>query len=798
MVRARIDWLAWVLSGLIALSAVSAGLGLGDLGRPFGGFIIVLNYSNQLWYLHDSPPWWPRFPGRGDLILSLDERPVTVDWHRRVWREAAAAGRPTVRVARDYYGTVTAFNAPVVPFTVGLFLDSHGPYLLNGIAALILAVFVYRADPTRRRHRAFALLFGLLGAQQCLIRNGIFADDDFASWLISLLAVVAMMMPIPPACLYFAYHFPETLVLGPRSGRVAILAFRLLCGLMSLSAAAIAVPRLGAWLGFWTPELGVLDTWALQAFSYSFIGAILMTLARCAWTGLRPESAQLTRAQARPLLFALVAITPVFLPQLLRYTGIVLNDGVFWGPWDSRFMYSFLPLACAFIALRYKAFWAVSPRFLVLVSFVASAILASLVDALIRSLGETRFDIQPVWVLAPIFWLGSLLIGWLMTRRGMLGRSVNWEAHGYSDLAAFSRALAAESDITHLAAAVPKILVRNLGFSRAVLWRRQGSNLAPYAWAGWPRDDVPSAAGWDDTLLTQPARHLAWAAEHGLDRVVPLRDPGRREWVGALGVSRRQTEGVFDERDVPLLEQVGQQTILALTVRDQLDVVRQTQAYALTTEERERVRLARELHDTVQQFLGGLVYAAENVRAAAQAGSPGVDTLLEETVQEARHADADLRNILRDLTYEPFRDGLRPALVRLTDSFQHRTGIQVTRVLDPELDAASTLDQRLALYRVIQQTLDNAQLHGRATAATLMVRVESAVIRLRVCDNGRGGPEPSQREDGHFGLHFMAQRLKDLGGGLTVAASDATGWCVEGWVPRVSAEPASRAEPFDH
>ena len=99
---------------------------------------------------------------------------------------------------------------------------------------------------------------------------------------------------------------------------------------------------------------------------------------------------------------------------------------------------------------------------------------------------------------------------------------------------------------------------------------------------------------------------------------------------------------------------------------------------------------------------------------------------------------------------------------------------------------------------MIQQTLDNAQLHGRATAATLMVRVESAVIRLRVCDNGRGGPEPSQREDGHFGLHFMAQRLKDLGGGLTVAASDATGWCVEGWVPRVSAEPASRAEPFDH
>ncbi len=198
----------------------------------------------------------------------------------------------------------------------------------------------------------------------------------------------------------------------------------------------------------------------------------------------------------------------------------------------------------------------------------------------------------------------------------------------------------------------------------------------------------------------------------------------------------------------------------------------------IDTQEEERGRVARELHDGISQMLVGVRYALEVARrkmGQSDSLNKGIDGL-GSAIQEVRRISRDLRpGVLDDL-------GLGPALQALTDDFSKRTGINCefeTVVFRNRLDD----EARIALYRIAQEALTNIERHAEATNVEISLKGHRKGAMLKVFDNGKGmiWPQPARRSSG-LGLRNMQERIEQLGGSLRILSSD-TGTVIEAQVP---------------
>ncbi|MEY1555870.1 cache domain-containing protein [Yoonia sp. R2331] len=191
----------------------------------------------------------------------------------------------------------------------------------------------------------------------------------------------------------------------------------------------------------------------------------------------------------------------------------------------------------------------------------------------------------------------------------------------------------------------------------------------------------------------------------------------------------------------------------------------------IDTQEEERSRVARELHDGISQMLVGVRYALELTRRKLNlAKNPAGETLqkgidgLGGAIQEVRRISRDLRpGVLDDL-------GLGPALQALTDDFSSRTGIVCTF---ETVVFRNRLDQeaRIALYRIAQEALTNIERHAGATSVFVSLKGNRKGGLLTVRDNGAGMQWPPPKGARGLGLRNMAERIEQLGGSLKITSS---------------------------
>lgn len=205
------------------------------------------------------------------------------------------------------------------------------------------------------------------------------------------------------------------------------------------------------------------------------------------------------------------------------------------------------------------------------------------------------------------------------------------------------------------------------------------------------------------------------------------------------------------------------------------------------TQEEERSRVARELHDGISQILVGVRYGLElalrnlspSEQKAAASINKGREGLIV-AINEVRRISRDLRPaVLDDL-------GLGPALKALTSEFSTRTGIAVdfeTVVFSNRLHD----DAKTALYRVAQEALTNIERHSRASRISLKVYGHRRGATLRIEDNGVGIPEKGKGNEalGGLGLRNMQERIEHLHGKLSII-STGSGTIVEATVPLTS------------
>jgi signal transduction histidine kinase len=213
----------------------------------------------------------------------------------------------------------------------------------------------------------------------------------------------------------------------------------------------------------------------------------------------------------------------------------------------------------------------------------------------------------------------------------------------------------------------------------------------------------------------------------------------------------------------------------------------------IDAQEEERRRLARELHDDLNQRLSLLAINLE-VLAAGKLSPKPTRAGLRQLVEQTRQLCSDVHRLsyqLHPSTLEQL--GLVSSMSlfcrslgssgRLRVHFVHH---RVPRKLPPEVS--------LCLYRVLQESLWNVLKHSGADEARAEMSADAATIRLTVSDTGKGFDVEASSARGRLGLTSMRERLRVLGGSLSVESRPGQGTQVVACVPLlVRASPARRS-----
>ena len=195
--------------------------------------------------------------------------------------------------------------------------------------------------------------------------------------------------------------------------------------------------------------------------------------------------------------------------------------------------------------------------------------------------------------------------------------------------------------------------------------------------------------------------------------------------------------------------------------------------------DRERERIARELHDSVLQSLTALKIRLENIRTTTDG------TLSDELSKSIAHLQSDMMEIraivesgiphyLDDI---PIDQVLGSAIDLFRASHPMLT-VDISRSVPSEiLDKESTW----TLYRILQESLSNAAKHSSATRIGVSLRARNSGYELRIADNG-GGLKVDDRM-GHYGLRNMRWRAAEVGGSVLLDSKNGIGTTVIVRVP---------------
>ncbi|MEP7201577.1 MAG: PAS domain-containing protein [Ilumatobacteraceae bacterium] len=184
----------------------------------------------------------------------------------------------------------------------------------------------------------------------------------------------------------------------------------------------------------------------------------------------------------------------------------------------------------------------------------------------------------------------------------------------------------------------------------------------------------------------------------------------------------------------------------------------------------ERQRLARELHDAVNQTLWTAALTADSLLREAGEDSP-LRPRLERLRQLTRGALAEMRTLVLELRPAELSEApLHELLEGLATALESRKSLQVTVDVDPvEFDSGT----RLAFYRVAQEALGNIAKHAQATMVGLFL-TKGVEVELRIQDDGQGF-DPCAVPPGHLGLIIMRERADAVGAKLDISSSPGHG-----------------------
>ena len=225
---------------------------------------------------------------------------------------------------------------------------------------------------------------------------------------------------------------------------------------------------------------------------------------------------------------------------------------------------------------------------------------------------------------------------------------------------------------------------------------------------------------------------------------------------------------VFEERERDLIHPLAHQCAQAV---ERARLSERTKDLAVV---HERERLARDLHDSVNQTLFAANMIAEALPKILRRDPQRAVLLLEQLRAANRGAMAEMRTLLLELRPETLeKASLEELYTQLADSVRGRTGIQVSLKLPIENPGTLPLPVHLAFFRVAQEALNNVMKHSKAQHVTISLALAAGKAEMHVSDDGSG--YSAQAERARFGMGSMRERAEAIKATLRIVSSEGKG-----------------------
>ena len=297
----------------------------------------------------------------------------------------------------------------------------------------------------------------------------------------------------------------------------------------------------------------------------------------------------------------------------------------------------------------------------------------------------------------------------------------------------------------------------------------------------------------EDVRTGKPLRELEIAARDGRveDEGWRIRKDGSRFWANVVITALRNDKGKlvgFTKVTRDFTERMRSREAVEAAnqnLRRSEDSLRQLSRRLLHTQDEERRRIGRDLHDSLGQYVSALKM---KLATLSTSDTRKLTEEVTECVNLADHCLTEVRT-LSYLLYPPMLEefGLKSAVSWYLEGFTKRSGIQTTFEISKDFGRLDQ-DGELALFRVLQESLTNVHRHSGSSTAEVHLEMENGLAVLKVKDRGKGisgyseNPENNWPDRFGVGLRGMNERMRQLGGRVELKSSSA-GTTVKAIVP---------------
>jgi signal transduction histidine kinase len=241
------------------------------------------------------------------------------------------------------------------------------------------------------------------------------------------------------------------------------------------------------------------------------------------------------------------------------------------------------------------------------------------------------------------------------------------------------------------------------------------------------------------------------------------------------------------------LEHINERRLAEEALRQSQEELRQLASYQERIKEDERKRIAREIHDELGQNLLALRIDIAMLHARTGATHPKLNKKVHAVLDHIDSTMKAMRAIINNLRPTVLDLGLNAAIEWQVKEFQRRTSIACELQM-PENELEMDDNRATALFRILQESLNNVFRHARATKAMIEVYRKDERLFMKVADNGVGIFPGCRRKANSFGLVGIKERISTLGGELAIETAQDVGTTLTVSIPADGPEPATDNE----
>jgi len=294
--------------------------------------------------------------------------------------------------------------------------------------------------------------------------------------------------------------------------------------------------------------------------------------------------------------------------------------------------------------------------------------------------------------------------------------------------------------------------------------------------------DAALGATWSELLPPDEVERCRDVCGRAFKERAPLhiehrlrRHDGDDRWVLTVGEPRSNGDGSF-------AGYIG--TAVDITERKLAEEALSTVSRKLIeAHEEESTRIARELHDDVNQRLACLAVRLDGLRESTPASAPEVQREISAVSREIAELVSDIQALSHGLHSSKLELlGLNAAATGVCEEVSRRHGVNIVMHFE-NIPSKLPREISLCLYRVLQEALQNVVKHSVSRHADVFLHARTNNINLTVTDSGAGfDPAEAMRGRG-LGLTSMSERLKVVGGHLSIQSQRGRGTMIQAIVP---------------